>query len=1365
MESYPLDLILHHVPLLAVIGLSDSSVLASPSLAAPSSASVAPLPSALALPQPAASRGSGLSAASSIPSSPQLPSSSPLPSPPQNPAATYFSFLRPRLLTALNVKNIPSALSASAQGADHVTQPASGAGALFQVIALERHLPLPPRKLPLPLPPQPPFPTTPQAPPTPRSPLSPHHPASPLYPDGLISPLWLARHRHQVPAIVVGFYEIQEGPQGGEGRDRDGWLVVEINERKKQCQERNIVYAAVIMLRALNPTDPQFEERVSQIRRLTGLDSRTGLFVLPPVHGVPGGAAERSGGIELVEWVGGLLKSLHEPSTAYYAHHNKRLKRARLRIRAPPPGGVPDQSLVLTAGLLDAGGVRPLGPLGWIARYEFKMAVFREFGGDLEGGVRHYLLAHAAILEFLGNGAHPSSGSLATMAGNGVQPWSTRWGEARVVLDCINLKIMKLLLYMDLPQSALAQLYRHLHACSKFPEHALHPTPPPPPTSITPRYPTVPTPPGESGGPEWWAWAGKQYRIFGELVELATSRLGLKVPVPQPGSAVTFTAGAALSLAAAGGPAGVSAPALCIGAVGSGTFARDGGDGVGVTGRTSLVGFVQHAGYYYLIAARCAEERRRRVLLGRDAGIRAEGPPPHPANHLAAAQAAYLSKLMALERSVDHTAAVIELLTKAYEQYKKLRSGRTTLWLAGEIARTYAEGGKWEMALRFFDRISKTYRKEKWNTILKSILAWSLRCAREVGDTDKVISLVVELMSSDLTSDPVERSKYQEELMLALGPPESPDMVPADGAERRTMSIDMDQVHSFSACSPFSDPSCNVEATDVLGMHPMELPASALGPAGDIWILKERPTSTSEEPDKFGLSITPGHPLIIQGSLRLNKVQTVRAVMIALTIERPSLDLVLEFPLVDASGDREGPRRRWIALPEGTNPYVELLDGYGEVSQLKVIRQPPRVSMKIRHSAPAYLEELYPIDVEISNEDTSVSCDPSTTIQERVEQAHGTFDSDSQSKFSRIEVGTVGHQSSLSTRIYIQPMNTFADRIVHVTLVYRMASDAESAPLPGSPSSSSSDLASEGFFTAVDTLRIPIVRPFDIAVDMQPRMDTPPFKDEELGIGALGWDSRTLINGMGVMVIGIKCVGPWDVEVDDVTLVEAEPDRERFSKVLHSDLATNARKRQVWKHGHTANFTFLVSTTESIDLVPDSIPVGVLLVKWRRRTSSDVPFTTVKMDVPHIRSNTDPVRVTTSIPQTVTLGHAFTVTYLVTNVSAAMHNLVASVDVSEGLVFSGPKVQFMRLLPLAQQEIRYNCVPTTDGKVRLPRLKLVSKGYGDAEGQETAVKWNVGAGAGAGQGSGAGEGASEDKDIYVYVRPHIATGFELGLAM
>lgn len=265
----------------------------------------------------------------------------------------------------------------------------------------------------------------------------------------------------------------------------------------------------------------------------------------------------------------------------------------------------------------------------------------------------------------------------------------------------------------------------------------------------------------------------ERYRVFAEQIDSAT-RFGFKLPVPLPTQAIV------------GSPNLGSSPFL-----GSG-----GGHSNQSEGGISPGELLQHAGFYFHLAAMCSAERRRRyieIAKWKDSESKTEDP-------------TYLSAMTTLaeEEKIDHSALTIELLTKGYEQFKKYRNTRMTLYLAAEIAGTYYEAGKFEMALKFFERIGKTYRKERWHTVLTSILRWSLRCAKELNMTTSVITYLVELLCDDLPMSDEKRTELLNDLQDVL----MDEAMEGNDKPEEPLIIPMDDINSFLNCHvQFEKPS------------------------------------------------------------------------------------------------------------------------------------------------------------------------------------------------------------------------------------------------------------------------------------------------------------------------------------------------------------------------------------------------------------------------------------------------------------------------------------------------------------------------------------------------------------------------------
>jgi trafficking protein particle complex subunit 11 len=259
--------------------------------------------------------------------------------------------------------------------------------------------------------------------------------------------------------------------------------------------------------------------------------------------------------------------------------------------------------------------------------------------------------------------------------------------------------------------------------------------------------------------------------VFAEQIDIAT-RHGFKLPVPLPVQS------------SVGSPPMGSSPFL-----GSSGYANqaEGGSNPGE--------LLQHAGFYFHLAAMCSAERRRRYI-DMEKWKASEAKTDDPTYRFAMAA-------LTEEEQIDHSALTIELLTKGYEQFKKHRNTRMTLYLAAEIAGTYYEAGKFEMALKFFERIGKTYRKESWHTVLTSILRWSLRCAKELGMTTSVVGYLVELLCDDLPMSQDKRSELQNDLQSTLIH-ESLN----DDDKQEPLIIRMDDINSFLTCHvQFEKPS------------------------------------------------------------------------------------------------------------------------------------------------------------------------------------------------------------------------------------------------------------------------------------------------------------------------------------------------------------------------------------------------------------------------------------------------------------------------------------------------------------------------------------------------------------------------------
>nr|KAJ3420603.1 hypothetical protein HK105_005483 [Polyrhizophydium stewartii] len=767
--------------------------------------------------------------------------------------------------------------------------------------------------------------------------------------------------------------------------------------------------------------DPLVDERISFVRRGAMLDRHTQFSL----------SLLADGGIQpdLAAFVEMLQKNLYELAAQYYRDHEKRIKKKKNRVgasgRAPLPGG---SASIAPAGF--SGGGRQLSAQGWGVRYDFKLGVFAECRQDLDTALKYYDSAYNGMIGLLQQ-SQTSGGLFAPGSGGGlgaaptappeIPPGSARWTEARVFVDALSIKMFKLLLYTNHPVSALIQLHKHFVHSREFPEFKCT-TPSfdgalPAPTTVAGLGHLVNAPGG--GSFEYWAWAANHFRAFGELVEIASSRMQLTLPYPPPGSA----ANQAQSLLNAVSNTGLN---LIAGESAASLFSP--------FSSVNPVFTVQHAGFYYLVAARCAEERWYKFNKAASSSISRkslslyDARMPTRSNSLDALAATQMQQESALEleRGVDHALVVIELLTKAYEQFKKSRGSRMTLFLASDIARVYEEGGRFDMALKFFDRIGKTYRREHWFAILASVNRWTIKCAQQLGLHSVVLEALVELLSPKVSPSIQDRQHVLSEIQAILGSGTACPSLPRPAA-RLHAQIDMDQISGFIQCGvQFKSPQAHVLETVHYQVHlsaaagfgaqakssPVSLPISHVlvkfsNSQFDLCVLplssdgtdfsssaqsdaaawndrkvelvlcadSSREPVAQENSQAFWVKranvahLPAGKTCVFQGSLCASENQELWIASVHVVLETPLAKLELVFKIPERPLSHA--KRRWLHAPDASAvPRWTDLPGRGELSIIRIEQRKPKISARFSFVTPAYLGEYLPVTLELLSSET-----------------------------------------------------------------------------------------------------------------------------------------------------------------------------------------------------------------------------------------------------------------------------------------------------------------------------------------------------------------------------------------------------------
>ncbi|GAA6021829.1 hypothetical protein JCM8202_002832 [Rhodotorula sphaerocarpa] len=873
-----------------------------------------------------------------------------------------------------------------------------------------------------------------------------------------------------------------------------------------------------------------------------------------------------------------------------------------------------------------------LSELGWNVRYDYKLALFAEVRGELEVALRHFEDCYDNLVEMFNRpGILP--------------PRTKRWAEAKVLADCVSCKISKFYFYLSEPARAVAQLNRHV---SRF--HMLS-------TGWQIGQETF----------EFWSWLSKQYRLFGDLVSIAL-RSGCHLPSLRP-------------------PPLPRVPPL--------------GAGAGLAGPSPglvPVNILQHPGHHYYLAGLCAVERRDRFR--EMTRVRAQSDGKEPAG--GQANPAY-----AHEAKVEHSEIIIELFTKAYEYFKVHRAKNMTYMIAHQIALAHLEANKPDVALKFLDRIVRSYRKDRFKVILTSILECIFRAAKEAEDCEALLRSGLELASYQSTLPEDRRTEYMRETigwLQSRSVPTGREPAVLDGLSslpllepfiaflKPRVSIGEPVDFQISLSLPSGPGAVDIDYSR-LELHIVGLPeplrlirqdastTAEAGPApfelGDLNTPAERPAP---------LSWTPGQCRIFSGRLVVKDETTVTLEKAILHAEVGGWPVMFRLP-------QPGPAAgapRWIN-PEG--PDVQLLQD--DPTRCPVIRRDARVRLSAKCETPAFLDERFPVQVEVANED-DVEMEMSLVFSLRsLDTENDRIEVDKRSATSLIDdvsLGVLTPSSTARKTLHLAASGRNAgQRVVQVTLraTPNPATGGDDALLPAGTERS-------------QRVTIPVIA----AVTAQ--VDTQVFKRRRAA-RPTGVDEWALASD-AMLVARLQPQGNSELEIQTVCLsAESAPSTRIVSSspgYLRPEEAMS--EPLLWRPGDAFNALFALQVRPRFQRADDDERL-FLDITWKRSSSAEAPCRTRIALQPPIADPPTPT-VSLILPPALKAEEQADIVYIFANPTPASIILTAEQDVTDPSTpfrFSGPRrVSEFLVPPQGERELVLRVVPTTPGQWILPRLRV-----------------------------------------------------------
>lgn len=254
-----------------------------------------------------------------------------------------------------------------------------------------------------------------------HSPLSPLTQGSPTFPDGILSPLWIHKHQTLLPSVFVAFFNFTSDPNRSTLHDNQ--LKTEINAIRSSITASSYkIRLVVVLVSEPYEFDADYDERLANIRKATGLDPKNSMFFLPPDFST----------VELRGFVGTILSSIYPSCIEYYRDLSKHARRKKTRGAPPPP---------------NAGTLQALSSQGWNVRYEFKLGVFAEFRQEMDAAARSFEGAYQCLF---------SEDMFESIASS-----DPRFNEYRLLADVLAIRILRCLLWNGQTTSAVQSWSHH----------------------------------------------------------------------------------------------------------------------------------------------------------------------------------------------------------------------------------------------------------------------------------------------------------------------------------------------------------------------------------------------------------------------------------------------------------------------------------------------------------------------------------------------------------------------------------------------------------------------------------------------------------------------------------------------------------------------------------------------------------------------------------------------------------------------------------------------------------------------------------------------------------------------------------------
>jgi len=377
-----------------------------------------------------------------------------------------------------------------------------------------------------------------------------------------------------------------------------------------------------------------------------------------------------------------------------------------------------------------------------------------------------------------------------------------------------------------------------------------------------------------------------------------------------------------------------------------------------------------------------------------------------------------------------------------------------------------------------------------------------------------------------------------------------------------------------------------------------------------------------------------------------------------------------------------------------------------------VITKPHDYHITISHEEPAYINERYPIIIEVANleeRDLEVVMDVLLQPSDDDDRNQVAVDEHQSSGFIKaVPFGIIKTGEIAGKILWLTSSGSLFDRTLDLSIQTRTVDPKDDSPI-------SSTNSKENLRTIV----VPIIQPVACTVSTAYHRQAPtirPLSDSD------GPDSRDPFASMGASFsAAFSCVGPWPLSVQSVRYVQIEETSDRLS-ITASSLDEEDQWPLTWEgeSAFQAALDFCIVASNADDSVVDGIDVdprvpapGSLEVTWARSHSSSTsptPCITL-ISLPPLLAPAHAIIGVLTPPYTVYMHSPFAMRLSVQNYHTTRSAAVSvQVDPSEAFSIPGPrKTRLTALAPGASVDVLFRVYPTALGMQRLPPITIMEQ--------------------------------------------------------